>query len=170
MQWRGVAYIQRGDFETGYPLVKTGNDFWTASGGRICTAMFRSWIVLGLQGLGEIAEARSLNDNNITHCRTTGDCYMEPECVRLKGELALEGVDPDHEVAERLFREAIDIARAHGARSWELRAAMSLARLLQARDQRKEAIICLEPVLASFTEGLGTADLIKANALISSLD
>ena len=55
---------------------------------------------------------------------------MEPECVRLHGELTLHASNPDTETAERSFREAITIAEAHTAKSWELRAAMSLARLL----------------------------------------
>ncbi len=85
-QWRGAARIQRGDFESGYSLAERGNEYWTMSGGGICTAMMRSWIVLGLQGLGRIDEALAVNAGNITHCRDTGDRYMEPECVRLHGE------------------------------------------------------------------------------------
>ena len=170
MQWRGGAHVMRGDYERGYSLVKRGNDFWTGSGGRVCTAMFRSWIVLGLGGLGRTEEAVMLNAANIEHCRRTGDRYMEPECVRLAGELALRADMPGQDAAEAMFREAITIAKAHDARSWELRAAMSLARLLQTRDKRKEAIACLEPVLSWFTEGLGTADLVEAKALMSSLN
>ena len=130
MQWRGGAHGQRGEFEIGHPLVVQGNDFWTMAGGRICTAMFRSWIVLGLQGLGRIDEASALNASNIAHCRETGDRYMEPECVRLRGELTLLARNPDIEAAERSFREANAIARAHGANSWGVRGAMSL-RLLR---------------------------------------
>jgi class 3 adenylate cyclase/predicted ATPase len=170
MQWRGAAQVQRGDFEDGYALVKEGNDFWTANGGRICTAMFRSWIVLGLQGLGRIDEALTLNTANIEHCRATGDCFMEPECVRLTGELTLQARPADLQTAEHLFREAIAIAQAHGAKSWELRAAMSLARLLGSQHRRADAIACLEPVLEWFTEGLRTADLADAQALVSSLN
>ena len=169
MQWRGGAHVQRGEFEIGHPLVKQGNDFWTIAGGRICTAMFRSWIVLGLQGLGRIDEASGLNADNIAHCRETGDCYMEPECVRLQGELTLQAGNPDIEAAERSFREAIAIAQAHGAKSWELRAAMSLARLLASRDRRADAAAGLEPVLNWFTEGLETGDIRRAGNLLAEL-
>ena len=85
--------------------------------------MMRSWIVLGLQGLGRIEDALAVNAGNIKHCRETGDRYMEPECVRLHGELTLQASGPDIEAAEHLFREAIGIAQAHKAKSWELRAA-----------------------------------------------
>jgi predicted ATPase len=169
MQWRGAAHIQRGEFAIGHPLAKQGNDFWTMAGGRICTAMFHGWIVLGLQGLGRIGEASALNADNIAHCRETGDCYMEPECIRLQGELMLQARNPDIEAAERSFREAIAIAEAHGAKSWELRAAMSLARLLHSRDQRAAAVACLEPVLNWFTEGFKTEDIRLAGSLLATL-
>jgi predicted ATPase len=169
MQWRGGAYVQRGDYELGYTLAKKGNDFWTSSGGRICTAMFRGWVVLGLQGLGRCDEAIKVNLENIAHCRKTGDRYMEPECVRLQGELTLEADQGDAEAAERLFKEAIAIAQAHGAKSWELRAATSFAQLLCARARPREAVACLEPVLNWFSEGLKTEDLRQARDLLDSI-
>ncbi|MCP4327854.1 MAG: AAA family ATPase [Alphaproteobacteria bacterium] len=168
-QWRGAARIQQREFGIGHSLAVKGNEYWTMSGGGICTAMMRSWIVLGLQGLGRIDEALGLNAGNITHCRETGDRYMEPECIRLQGELMLRVSDPDLEAAEHFFREAVTIAGAHDAKSWELRAAMSLADLLGSRDRHKDAIACLEPVLGWFTEGLETADLRRACALLCSL-
>jgi predicted ATPase len=169
MQWRGGAHVQQGDFQRGYQLAKRGNDFWTDSGGRICTAMFRSWIVLGLMGLGKTEEAAALNAENIDHCRSSGDCYMEAECVRLQGELALLGAVPDYAAAERIFREALAIAGSQGARSWELRAAMSLARLLESRERRREAHDSLAPVLEAFKEGLDSVDCVEATKLITSL-
>jgi class 3 adenylate cyclase len=169
MQWRGGAQVQHGEFEVGYSLAKKGNDFWNASGGRVCNAMFRSWIVRGLQGLGRIDEAILLNGNNITHCRETGDRYMEPECLRLQGELTLAAEPADVAAAERHFREAIDTAQAHGAKSWELRAAMSLAQLLGDRDRGDEATASLEPVLAWFSEGSETEDLRQAAKLLTAL-
>jgi len=169
MHWRGGAHVQRGEFEVGYSLAKKGNDFWNASGGRICNAMFRSWIVRGLHGLGRTDEASQLNNRNIAHCRETGDCYMEPECVRLQGELTLKAEPLEFEATEHLFREAVAIARTHDAKSWELRATMSLARLLHSRDRNDEAVACLEPVLNWFTEGLETEDIRQAGNLLDAL-
>jgi predicted ATPase len=169
-QWRGAAYIQRGDFETGHPLAKAGSEYWAMSGGGVCTAMFRSWIVHALQGLGRIDEAAALNTDSIAHCRETGDRYMEPECVRLQGELTWQAATPNLEAVERLFRQAVHIAQEHGAKSWELRGAMSLARYLQARHRLAEARACLEPVLNWFTEGLETADLRQASSLLAELE
>jgi class 3 adenylate cyclase len=169
-QWRGAALIANGDFETGFPMAKQGNDFWYGADGRLGGALMRSWMVDGLQGCGRVDEALVLSESNIAHCRDTGDRYMEPECIRQQGELVLAAEPSDVGTAERLFREAIAIAQADGAKSWELRAAMSLSRLLQRQDRRDEAVACLEPILGLFTEGLGTADLVEARALLSSLD
>lgn len=168
-QWRGAAQIHRGEFEDGEALVAQGNAFWSASGGSVCTAMMRSWIALGLQGLGRIEEAAKINDGNIAHCRSTGDRYMEPECVRLRGELALARDRGAAAQAERDFQEAIKIAKDRDAHSWELRAAMSLARLLQSLDRRSEAIACLEPTYEWFSEGLDTEDLKESKTLLSQL-
>jgi len=168
-QWRAAGLILRGDFALGHKMSKEGNAFWSGAEGRLCSAMMRSWLVLGLVGLGRIAEAAELNAANIAHCRTTGDRYMEPECVRLQGELALLDGGHGPAAAEGLFREAIAIARDHGAKSWELRAAMSLGHLLESRDRRAEAAGCVEPVLGWFTEGLESHDLVQARALMERL-
>jgi predicted ATPase len=131
--------------------------------------MFQSWIALGLQGLGQIEEASKVVDLTIRHCRETGDCFMEPECVRLRGELTLQHENPDLKTAEELFRKAIAIAANSGAKSWELRAAMSLADLLKSQEKYSEAAECLEPVLHRFAEGFETADFRQAENLLAAL-
>ncbi|MDH3667175.1 MAG: hypothetical protein OEN23_09640 [Paracoccaceae bacterium] len=132
--------------------------------------MFRSWIVLGFADIGRIEEATALNAAILEHCRRIGDRYMEPESLRPAGELALAGGNLRSGAAERLFHEAITIAQAHGARCWELCAAMSLAALLQNCGQRKEATACLELVLVSFADGLSTVDLVDVTVFLTSLD
>jgi tetratricopeptide (TPR) repeat protein len=168
-QWRGGALVQGGDYEKGYELAKRGNDFWNKSGGRICNAMFRGWIVEGLEGLGRFDDALALNERNIAHCRQTGDRYMEPECLRKQGELALRLGRGDDSAAEALFRESLRLAREHGAKSWELRAATSLARYLKNREETKEAAASLEPVYSWFREGLQSRDLCQARDLLDAL-
>jgi len=73
------------------------------------------------------------------------------------------------EQAEAGFREAIDLARSMGARAWELRATMSLARLLRDTDRREEARTTLGEIYNWFTEGFDTADLKNAKALLDEL-
>ena len=110
-----------------------------------------------------------MNKANIEHCRLTGDCYMEPECVRLAGELALQAGASNKEAAEQFFKEAITLARSVAAKSWELRSALSLARLLRSQKLNSGAIEVLEPVYDSFTQGFDTEDLREAEAVLISL-
>ena len=110
-----------------------------------------------------------MNAGNIAHCRKTGDRYMEAECVRLQGELALQVEPSDPKAAGRLFQEAIKIARAQEAKSWELRAAINLASLRQSQDRLSDARASLEPVLQWFKEGFETTDLKQAASLMAEL-
>ena len=92
-----------------------------------------------------------------------------PEVHRLEGELLLQQSASATDVAERKFRHALGLARERGEKSLELRAAMSLARLLASRGDGPEARAVLAPAYEWFTEGLDTADLIAAKALLAEL-
>jgi len=98
-----------------------------------------------------------------------GACQWDSELYRLKGELLLEQtVDPTGE-SEACFLQALAIARRQQAKSWKLRAAMSLSRLWQLQGKRDEARELLAPVYGWFTEGFDTADLQEARALLAAL-
>jgi predicted ATPase len=99
----------------------------------------------------------------------TGERLYEAELYRLRGALLL-ALCPDHRVdAETCFQHALTIAQEQQAKSWELRAATSLARLWQAQDERQEAYDLLAPVYDWFTEGFDTADLREAKGLLEEL-
>jgi predicted ATPase len=101
---------------------------------------------------------------------STSEDWIEPELHRLKGEILLR--QPAAEAAseaEACFRRSLDIARKQSAKSWELRAATSLARLWRDRGRRAEAYDLLAPVYGWFTEGFDTADLQDAKALLDAL-
>jgi predicted ATPase len=93
---------------------------------------------------------------------------VEAEIYRLKGELLRILGKPEDEV-EGHFRQAIEISRRRSAKSWELRATMSLSRLWQSQGKREEARKALEEVYSWFTEGFTTPDLIEAKALLEGL-
>jgi predicted ATPase len=93
---------------------------------------------------------------------------MEAELYRLKGELLRMRGKPEDEV-EKYFRRAIEISRQRLAKSWELRATMSLSRLRQRQGKREEAGQILQEVYSWFTEGFTTPDLIEAKALLAEL-
>jgi predicted ATPase len=114
------------------------------------------------QALGALTEALTLADEK-------EDRYCEAETYRLKGELLLKQNDSNVEEAEICFRRAIEIARRQSAKSWELRAMTSLARLLDKRGRREEARAMLADIYGWFTEGFGTADLKDAKALLDEL-
>jgi predicted ATPase len=114
------------------------------------------------EGLEVLAEALTVLD-------TTELRYYGAELYRLKGALLLQQAVPDAAQAEACFYQALDIARQQQAKSWELRAATSLARLWQSQDQRQEAYDLLAPVYEWFTEGFDTADLQEAQALLEEV-
>ena len=115
------------------------------------------------RGLEALTEALTIADED-------EDRYCEAETYRLKGELLLKQNDSNVEQAENCFRRAIEIARKQSAKSWELRATMSLAqRLLAHQDRRDEARAMLTEIYNWFTEGFDTADLKDAKALLEQL-
>jgi predicted ATPase len=93
----------------------------------------------------------------------------EAELYRLRGEILLQQSVSDEQQAEASFRQALDIARHQQAKSWELRAAVSLSRLWQQQGKRDAARALLTPVYGWFTEGFETADLQDARALLETL-
>jgi len=96
-------------------------------------------------------------------------CQAPLELYRLKGELLLQQSSDNQAEAEHCFHHALDLARNQQAKSWELRAATSLARLWQQQGKRQEAHDLLAPVYGWFTEGFDTADLQEAKALLEEL-
>ena len=95
--------------------------------------------------------------------------FYTAELYRLKGELLLRQAMTNAPQAEASFRQALDLARRAQAKWWELRAAMSLARLWQHQDKRQDAYDLLAPVYNWFTEGFDTPDLQEAQALLHQI-
>lgn len=99
-----------------------------------------------------------------------GQVWYVPELLRIKADVLLrQAADESAEAAEDCFSQAGEMAREHGALFWELRIALSLARLRMTQGRQKEAIQVLAPVYDRFTEGFGTADLRSATELLRSL-
>lgn len=111
---------------------------------------------------GDLARARALVDELIAFARTTGEAIVEPELVRLRGEL-VEPTDPDGAAAD--YREAIALAAARQSRAFQLRAASSLARLWRTGDRRGEALALVADALAPLDEA--TLDVLDARALLA---
>ena len=115
------------------------------------------------EGLEAVKEALRVVDE-------TKECFFQARLCQLNGDLLLRKGLPDAEVAaETQFREALAIARRQKAKSWELRAAMSLTRLLHQQERTNEARSLLSPICDWFTEGPDTSDLREARALLARL-
>ena len=116
---------------------------------------------------GQIEEAVTRLDDALQIVERTGERWFVAELHRQKGELLLR--QGRAEIAEELYCEALSIAREQEAKLWELRAAVSLARLRRDQDRGAEARNLLAPIYGWFTEGFDTADLKEAKALIDEL-
>jgi class 3 adenylate cyclase/predicted ATPase len=99
----------------------------------------------------------------------TNERWCEAEVYRIAGEIALKAPEPEAAKAQACFERALTVARAHQAKSWELRAAMSMARLWRDQGKWDQARELLAPVYGWFTEGFDTHDLREAKALLHAL-
>jgi predicted ATPase len=104
----------------------------------------------------------------MTAIETTKESWFQAEVHRVAGEIALKP-SPDAAKAEAYFARALSVARAQQAKSWELRAAMSMARLWRDQGKPQQARELLAPVYGWFTEGFDTLDLKEAKALLEDL-
>jgi predicted ATPase len=105
----------------------------------------------------------------MTAVETTKERWCEAEVHRVAGEIALKSPEPDAAKAEAYFERALAVAREQQAKSWELRAAMSMARLWRDQGKRQQARDLLAPVYGWFTEGFDTLDLKQAKAMLDAL-
>jgi predicted ATPase len=118
---------------------------------------------------GNFAEGLAVLKTALTEVDEIGIRFYEPELHRLKGEFLL-ALDPENSAeADACFQQAVAIARGHQAKSLELRATTSLARLWQRQARSDEARAALAAVYGTFTEGFETPDLVDASGLLNSL-
>jgi predicted ATPase len=164
----GWALAARGEIDQGVEQLRAGLAELRATGwGRLAFQL--SLLAEALLWAGERAAGMEVIEEAAKVIETTGERLWEPEVRRLQGELLSAHPGPDNGAAERSFHEALDAARSHDAKSFELRAAMSLARLWRDQGKRAEARDLLAPVYGWFTEGFDTADLKDAKALLDEL-
>jgi predicted ATPase len=119
--------------------------------------------------LGQFDDAWRLIGEAMTAVETTKERASEAEVHRIAGEIALMSPQPDAAKAEAYFEGALATARAQQAKSWELRAAMSMARLWRDQGKRRQGHDLLAPIYGWFTEGFDTLDLKQAKALLNEL-
>jgi predicted ATPase/class 3 adenylate cyclase len=165
----GWALAAQGQGEEGVRLMRQGVTDVLATGNHTAPPTFLPVLAEASGTLGQIDAGLSIVAEALALVEQTGVRWYEAETYRIKGTLLLHQADPDESQAEACFQQALDVARAQQAKSWELRAAMSLVRLWQAQSKCQEAHDLLAPVYAWFTEGFDTAALKEAKALLEDL-
>jgi len=168
--YEGVLIIQRGDLGTGLQLLRSGLDERGDATSALQLLTFLSGMAEALGRAGHIAEAIATIDDAIGRAERAEERWRMAEFLRIKGELLLlQGAKNTAAMAEDHFRQALGWARQQGALSWELRAAISLARLLRDQGRSADASALLQPIYDRFTEGFGAADLKAARALLDEI-
>jgi class 3 adenylate cyclase/predicted ATPase len=119
--------------------------------------------------LGQFEEAWRCIGEAMTAVETTKEKWCEAEVYRVAGEIALKSPVPEVARAQMYFERALAVARQQQAKSWELRAAMSMARLWRDQGKVQQARELLAPVYGWFTQGFDTLDLKEASALLDEL-
>ena len=166
---RGWTLAHQGQAKEGIAQITEGLTASRGTGTETLRPYFLSLLAeaYGIIGLPE-AGLTALTEALI-HIETTGERWCEAELYRLQGALLLQQASGNATEAESCFHHALDIARHQQAKSFELRSAMSLARLWQQQGKRAAAHGLLAPIYDWFTEGFDTADLQEAKALLEAL-
>jgi class 3 adenylate cyclase/predicted ATPase len=140
-----------------------------SAGATIWLSLWLSQLASAHAQLGQFDDAKRRMDEAMTAIEATEERWFEAEANRLAGQIALLSREPDAAKAEAYFERALSVAQKQQAKSWELRAAMSMARLWRDQGKVQQARELLSPVYGWFTEGFDTRDLKEAKALLREL-
>jgi predicted ATPase len=166
---QGLLLAQQGQLQEGITQMQQGWAAYRATGANVRQPMYLAPLAEAYGHAGQVNEGLQMLAEALAYIEQSGERWWEAEIHRLKGELLLQQSSDNADEAESCFQQAISIAQNQSAKSWELRAATSLARLRQSQGKRAEARELLEPVYGWFTEGFDTADLIDAKRLLDEL-
>jgi predicted ATPase len=165
--FRGWVKVKTGDLAKGISLLRSGSATFHSAGAEMWAPLYTALLASAFEVARQFEEGLTLLREALRLDERTGMYWFSAELNRLKGQLLLrQGQD---EAAEQLYRKALSIAREQEAKLWELRAAMSLARLRRDQGRLAEARDLLAPIYGWFTEGFGTPDLKEAKALLNEL-
>jgi predicted ATPase len=167
---RGWALAMRGQPETGTLRLREGLASHLATGTRQQHAYFLALLAEALVEAGRAGEGLEALDEAMQVARQSSERYYEAELLRLRGELLLKPEAVSLSEAEACFQQAVGLARDQNAKSFELRAMMSLCRLWRRQGKREEARATLAEIYGWFTEGFDTADLKEAREFLKSFD
>ena len=170
MMDQGCILALTGKASDAVRMITSGITAWWSTGSTLNILSFLPHLAIAYAELGQFDDARRCIGEAMTAVETTKERWWEAEVCRTAGEIALNSPEPDAVKAEAYFERALAVAREQQAKSWELRAAMSMARLWRDQGKRDAAHDLLTPVYGWFTEGFDTRDLKEAKALLDELD
>jgi predicted ATPase len=166
---QGCLLAVSGKASDAVQLLISAGTAWRSTGATMIMPWFLSNLARAHAELGQLDDAWRCIDEALTAIETTKEKWHEAEVNRIAGEVALKSPERDAAKAEGYFERALAVAREQQAKSWELRAAMSMARLWRDQGKREEARELVTPVYGWFTEGFDTLDLKDAKALLEQL-
>jgi predicted ATPase len=167
--FEGQLSARRGDVAGAERLLRAGLDGLRQAQSEGHYTAFLSGLAEVLAAAGRLDEGLAAADEALRRTERNDAFWWMPEALRVEGEVLLLANKDDPLVSEGHFRRSLDLAHRQGALSWELRTAMSLARLKRDRGESREARDLLAAVYGRFTEGFGTADLRAAKQLLDEL-
>ena len=166
---RGYLYSSTGQAADAVRMTTSGLKAWRSTGATLWVPFFLSSLARAHADLQNFDDAWQCSSEAMTAVETTEERWCEAEVNRIAGEIALLSPEHDAAKAEAYFDRALTVARQQQAKSWELRASMSLARLWRSQGKPQQAHELLAPVYGWFTEGFDTRDLKEAKALLTEL-
>ena len=169
MSTQGCLLALSGKAANAVHKITSGITALRSTGATLWEPLHMSYLTRAYAGLGQFDDAWRCIGEAMKVIETSKERWCEAEVNRIAGEIAVLSPEPDAAKAEAYFERALAVARQQQAKSWELRAAMSLARLWRDQGKVSEARELLAPVYGWFTEGFDTRDLKDAKALLEDL-
>ncbi|MCP3462927.1 adenylate/guanylate cyclase domain-containing protein [Bradyrhizobium sp. CCGUVB23] len=167
LMWQGCLMVQTDRASEAVHTLVSSIETYHSTGATIYVPFVMSYLAMAHSQLERHDQALDVIDRAIAMAQSTKEQWCEAELYRTKGKLILRS--GNRAAAEADFERALDIARRQQARSWELRAATSMARLWRDQGKRDEARDLLAPVYNWFIEGFDTDDLKKAKVMVDTL-
>jgi predicted ATPase len=174
--WKALGTMQKasvlalsGKASDAIQMITSGMTTYRSTGSRVYLPIFLSHLSRAHAELGQFDDAWRCIGEAMTAVETTKERWYEAEINRITGEIALKLPDLGWSQAGAYFERALAVAREQQAKSWELRAAMSMARLWRDQGSRQQACGLLASVYGWFTEGFATLDLKEARDLLDTL-
>jgi class 3 adenylate cyclase/predicted ATPase len=167
--YQGQLLLISGKAPAAIQTIDAGLSAFWSTGATVFDPFFLSWLTRAYVEVGQLDAARKCIRKAIAEAETSGEKCFYAEINRIAGEVARLSPERETAEAEAYFERALSVARQQQAKSWELRTAMSLARLWRDQGKPQQARELLAPVYGWFTEGFDTLDLKEAKALLEEL-